>query len=76
MPYKDLDSVILLRPLEGQDLYGESHVSAAAGQLAAVINVCHDDTYEVEFMDAKSPTGWGVLYATEADLAPYVENAV
>lgn len=76
MPYKDLDSVVLLRPLKGQDLYGDTQVSAKAGQLATVINVFSDSTYEVEFDDAKADTGYGVLYAREADLAPYVENAV
>lgn len=76
MPYKDLDSVVLLRPLAGQDLYGDSHVSAKAGQLATVINVFSDATYEVEFDDDKADSGYGVLYAKEADLAPYAENAV
>lgn len=76
MPYNDLDSVVLLHPLKGLDLYGNSQVSAKAGQLATVVNVCHDGRYEVEFEDDKADTGWGILYATEADLAPYVENAV
>lgn len=76
MPYKDLDCVILLRPLEGQNLYGDTRVSAKAGQLATVVNVFSDGTYEVEFDDDEADSGWGILYAKEADLAPYTENAV
>ena len=76
MPYKDLDCVVLLRNIEGQDLYGESHVSVEKGQVATVINVCYNDTYEVEFDDDKADSGYGVLYAKGVDLAPFVENAV
>lgn len=76
MPYKDLDNVVLLHPLKGRDLYGDTQVSAKVGQLATVINVFPDGTYEVEFDDDNADTGYGVLYAREADLAPYVENAV
>ncbi|MBD5416965.1 MAG: hypothetical protein HDR50_04755 [Desulfovibrio sp.] len=76
MPYNDLDSVVLLHSLKGRDLYGDTQVSAKAGQLATVINVFPDNTYEVEFDDDKAESGYGVLYAREADLAPYVKNAV
>lgn len=76
MSFKDCECVRVLRDLKGINLYGDTQVSVKAGDLATIVSVFWGGNYEIEFQDAKSPFGWGVLHATEADLAPYVENAV
>lgn len=77
MPYKDCECVRILRDLKGINLYGNEQVSVKAGDLATIVSVFEDGTYEVEFFDGDDPnTGWGILHATEADLTPYAGNAV
>lgn len=71
MAFKENDCVKLLRPFEGEDLYFEQRVSAPAGELATIVNVFPGGCYEVEFMDKRSKTGWGILYAEEVDLELY-----
>lgn len=76
MPYKDSECVRVVHDLAGVDLLGDTEVSIKAGCIATVIHLTASGGYLVEFQDPKADSGWGVLAATEADLAPYVENAV
>lgn len=73
--YRENDCVVLNIPLEGSDNYFDQYVRAPKGTLATIVNVFGAGAYEIEFMDKNSKTGWGIFYASEADLAPYVKNA-
>lgn len=77
MPYNDLECVTLTRKIQGEESYVGGHYTIPAGTVGTIVDGLVAGRYEVEFLltDAKGLFSI-VMEVAEADLAPYVENAV